>query len=344
MLYLGLDVHSKWMTVRGFDPETGESISFDKVANDAESLQAVFAALPGPLRGAMESGTNSWAVYRHLEEYFDELLVVDPATVWGKQVRRGAKTDQRDAMSLALKLSKGELVGLYVPDRNTQDMRALARAKINASRQVTRLVSETGSVLRSWGIIVECSLLSKKGEELLENAKKELPDLSLKVLNLWLGMLKEAQSVEKELDAAIKLEAKKNEQCKLLMSIPGVGAFTAFVVCAEIGDISRFESAAHLVSYCGLSPSVSQSADKLHYGKLSKFCNRFLKYALVLRGQDAGRRKDDSPFKRTYWRVAIKNHLNDAKIAVARQLTRVIYAMLKNQQCWDSSRFEHKSA
>jgi len=113
--------------------------------NDEESLAECFGSFPGPLYGAMESGTNSWAVYRILEGYFEKLIVVDPATVWGKQLRRGAKSDRGDAMKLAVKMHRGELEPLYVPDVVTQDQRALGRGKINASRRVTKLVNEIGS-------------------------------------------------------------------------------------------------------------------------------------------------------------------------------------------------------
>ena len=141
MLYLGLDVHSKWMTVKGFAPKSGEEVEIVRLPNDRQSLEQTFGDLQGPLYGAMESGTNSWAVYRILEPYFERLIVVDPATTWGRDVRRGAKTDRRDAKKLALKMYRGELVPLYVPDLRTQDQRALARAKINASRHVTNPTS-----------------------------------------------------------------------------------------------------------------------------------------------------------------------------------------------------------
>lgn len=337
MLYIGLDVHSKWMTVKGFDPESGELIEIKKQSNDAESLRETFGGLSGPLHGVMESGTNSWAVYRILEPYFEKLIVVDPATVWGKVVRRGAKTDGRDALGLALKMQRGELEPLYVPDVQTQDRRALARAKINASRHVTKTVNELGSLLRSWGIVVDCSLLSVKGQKLIEESKSRLPEHSLMVLEMWLTMLKEEQRAESKLEETIKSEAAKDEVCQLLMSIPGVGALTAFVVRAEIGDINRFGSAEQLVCYCGLSPTVSQSSDSIHYGKLNKFANKFLKYILILRAQGMARSKQNDPMRQTYWRVVIKGK-NHAKIAVARQLVRVIYSMLKNRTRWDASK------
>ena len=86
MLYLGLDVHSKWMTVRGFDPKTGELVEIERLPNDIDSLDEYFENLEGPIYGAMESGTNSWAVFRILETHFEKLVVVDPATVWGKDI------------------------------------------------------------------------------------------------------------------------------------------------------------------------------------------------------------------------------------------------------------------
>lgn len=337
MLYIGLDVHSKWMTIKGFDPESGELLEIKKQPNDAESLRETFRGFAGPLHGVMESGTNSWAVYRILEPYFEKLIVVDPATVWGKVVRRGAKTDGRDALGLALKMQRGELQPLYVPDTQTQDKRALARAKINASRHVTKTVNEIGSLLRSWGIVVDCSLLSVKGQKLIEDSKSRLPEYSLKVLEMWLRMLREEQNAEAELEEAIKSEAAKDEVCQLLMSIPGVGALTAFVVRAEIGDINRFGSAEQLICYCGLSPTVIQSSESTHYGKLNRFANKFLKYILILRAQGMARSKQDNPMRQTYWRVMIKGK-NHAKIAVARQLVRVIYSMLKNRTRWDASK------
>jgi len=337
MLYIGLDVHSKWMTVKGFNSETGELIEIKKQSNDAESLRETFGSFAGPLYGVMESGTNSWAVYRILEPFFEKLIVVDPATVWGKVVRRGAKTDGRDALTLAVKMQRSELEPLYVPDEQTQDKRALGRAKINASRHVTKTVNEIGSLLRSWGIVVGSSLLSVEGQKIIEDAKSRLPEYSLKVLEMWLRMLKEAQDAEAELESMIKTEAAKDEKCRLLMSIPGVGALTAFVVIAEIGDIHRFRSAEQLVSYCGLSPTISQSSDSIHYGKLNKFANKFLKYVLVLRAQGMARSKQNIPMRQTYWRVVIKGK-NHAKIAVARQFARVIFSMLKNKTSWDGSK------
>jgi transposase len=341
MLYIGMDVHSKWMTIKGFNPDTADTFVVNRKAIDEQSLHEYFSSLNEELHGVMESGTNSWAVYRILEPYFERLIVVDPATVWGKDVRRGAKTDGRDALGLAMKMQRGELSPLYVPDVKTQDLRALTRAKINASRHVTKLVNELGSQMRSWGIIIDGSLLSVKGQMIIEQSKATLPEYSLIVLEMWLKMLKMAQDVEAELEKKVEIESAKDEVCQLLMSIPGVGPLTSLVVKAEVGDINRFSRPEQLINYCGLCPSVRQSSEHIHYGKLSRLCNKFLKYVLILRAQGMSRSKTYTPMRQTYWRVIVKGK-NHAKIAVSRQLARTIYSMLKNRTPWNPDKTTHR--
>ncbi len=56
MLYIGLDVHSKWSTVMGVNAETGEVVQRDRVPNG--ELRETLTALPGPLHGVMETGTR----------------------------------------------------------------------------------------------------------------------------------------------------------------------------------------------------------------------------------------------------------------------------------------------
>lgn len=75
MLCIGLDVHCKWITVAGLDDVTGEIIERDRVGNDPDSLGELFGGLRGPLHGAMESGLNSWAIYRRGQLSADTLLV-----------------------------------------------------------------------------------------------------------------------------------------------------------------------------------------------------------------------------------------------------------------------------
>lgn len=53
----------------------------------------------------------------------------------------------------------------------------------------------------------------------------------------------------KKLEKQIEFLAGENADAKLLMTIPGVGYFSALAILAEIGDIHRFSSSEELSSY-----------------------------------------------------------------------------------------------
>jgi transposase len=332
MFYLGLDVHGKWTTMVGFDPQTGEVVRLERVPNEGEALATALGGLAGPLHGVMEAGTNSWSVYRSLRPLFEALVVADPAHLWNRRTDREAKTDRRDALRMAQMLYRGEIESLYIPDERTQDLRSLVRGKIRASRWVTKLTNEIGSLLRAWGYVTPRSLLTKKGGATLDQV--HLPARSARVLVLWRELQQKAQEIERELQSAIEEEAAAEPECALLESVPSVGPFTALLIRAEIGDIRRFRCPAALVSYVGLAPRVSQSGDHCSYGRLGPWGNRWLRYGLGMLAQRIANGHRDTRLHRLYWRVCLRQHHNTAKMAVARKATALIYHLLTRCQQW----------
>ena len=65
-----------------------------------------------------------------------------------------------------------------------------------------------------------------------------------------------------EADLKIAEESFRDEDVKLLMTIPGVDYYTALLFVSEIGDISRFPGANKLVSWLGLVPELRESGEK----------------------------------------------------------------------------------
>src|SRR5690349_12456663 len=64
------------------------------------------------------------------------------------------------------------------------------------------------------------------------------------------------------LDREIRQRARSDPRVKVLTQLPGIGPFTALVIVAEVGDISRFASARQLASLrpAMTPPSTSQMA------------------------------------------------------------------------------------
>jgi transposase len=79
---------------------------------------------------------------------------------------------------------------------------------------------------------------------------------------------------------------------ELLITIPGISHLSAEVLVSEMGiDMSRFETAGHLVSWAGLCPSNDQSAGKRRSTRMKKGAP-WLKTTLIQCAWAATRKKD----------------------------------------------------
>jgi transposase len=76
---------------------------------------------------------------------------------------------------------------------------------------------------------------------------------------------------------------------KVLRTLPGIGEFTALVLLAEIGDITRFPSARKLASWAGLTPTVRGSDLTVRHGHISKQGSAWLRWVLNQAAQTAKR-------------------------------------------------------
>jgi transposase len=70
------------------------------------------------------------------------------------------------------------------------------------------------------------------------------------------------------IDWELHQHAKADPRVKALRTLPGVGEFTALVMVAGIGDISRFPSARKLASWAGLTPTVRGSDRTVRHGHI----------------------------------------------------------------------------
>jgi transposase len=336
MLYLGLDVHSKWFTIAGFDQETGECFKVPKVMNDPSAIAETFAALPTPRCGAMESGTNALPMHRVLAPYFDNLIIVAPNKVWDRRRDAGPKTDSRDALRLAEELSCGRLRPIYLPDDTLREQRTLVRGRIQTAQEITRQVNHLYALLRSWGASIEKKLLTQGGRAWLDTVT--LPAHAALVMAHQLDRLDALCTQEGALDAQIATLVKEERVCQLLQTIPCVGPLTALVLRAEIGDICRFANADKLVSYAGLDPRVIQSGEHCRYGSLTKHGNAYLRYIAVVFAQNAIRSHADTPFKRRFYRLCHTHHPNEIKIMLARDFLAVVHSMWRTETPWQYPR------
>ena len=124
-----------------------------------------------------------------------------------------------------------------------------------------------------------------------------------------------------------------------LHTIPGIGIIGAATILAEIGDISRFKNSSALIAFAGIDPTVRQSGEfNSTHNHMSKRGSPYLRHAIFLAATTCS--FHNSPLNAYYKkkRDQGKHHLT-ATGAVARKLTTVIYAVLRDSKPYEPKKF-----
>lgn len=340
MVTIGLDVHRTHTNVAVWDENRHQLLCRREVlTTDVVSL---LSAATTPARVVMEAGTESLLLARELQTCLLEVTVVDCTKARGiLKSLRTAKSDRVDAESLARAHARGmfEYAQVWVPDQATWDLRCVTRGRLRLVRMEVSLQHQIRDLLAWVG--------RPKGRRSLHAAATgrwldELPlgqheRESLEPLRELLALVGARISAWED---TVKWMAAAWPQCALLQSLPGLGAILAPTIMAEIGTITRFPDGAHLASYAGLVPEVHQSGQSSRGEGLQDEGNRWLQWALVETAQHFAASASTQELSLCRWchGLAMRTHRNVAKMALARRLTDVIYAMLRADCPFDPSR------
>jgi transposase len=322
LLNYGLDVHKKYTTICVMD-DAGTVLTEGRAVTGELPAHPAFA-LKGEKRAVMEAGGSWHHLYDILEPVVDELLLAHPLRVRAIASAR-VKTDEIDARTLAHLLRSDLIPAAYIPPPEVREARELFRFRFDLVKQRVALKNRVHALLAKEGLISPFTdLFGLHGRQWLAQipllvAKRERLDSFLRVLDCLTQEIREA-------DATIKEKVASNPRAQLLTTIPGVGFRIALVILAEIGDVSRFPDANHLVSYAGLAPRVRSSGGRTKLGNITKQGSSALRWALVEAAHVAvhrpGRLQDMHQRLRRGKSSAV------AITACARQLLVAIYFML----------------
>lgn len=124
-----------------------------------------------------------------------------------------------------------------------------------------------------------------------------------------------------------------------LHTIPGIGMIGAATILAEIGDISRFKNSSSLIAFAGIDPTVRQSGEfNSTHNHMSKRGSPYLRHAIFLAATTCS--FHNSPLNAYYKKKRDQgNHHLTATGAVARKLTTVIYAVLRDSKPYEPKKF-----
>ena len=327
--HIGVDLHKRNSQV-GVVNNNGEVVDMRKLVNDKNLLSDYFHLFPEGTPVVIEATTGWEWICDLLEEKGLEVKLANPYKV--KLIAESTiKTDKVDAITLA-QLERTNFLPLsYLAPKVVREYRELLRHRFVLVKIRSSLKNRIHSILTKRGIMVEkCTdLFGKKGREFLNSL--ELPPIYMEEIKTYLDIINKLDTYIKKKDEQIKKIVKEeNAQAKLLTSIPGISYLSGLLLVAEIGDINRFSSSKKLCSYAGLSPTTSQSGEKVYHGHLKKDSNKYIRWVLIEAIEHVI--KKDAVLKYKYEKICREKGINKARVAIAQKICISVYWMLKKNE------------
>jgi transposase len=333
MVYGAIDLHMRSSQIRIIDAE-GRVLQEQRVPTHAERLVGVFSGY-GPMRILLETGTESEWVAQALEAVGHEVIVADPnyAPMYG-EIRRKVKTDRRDVAALAEANRREWYRATHRVSRPQRAVRQVLRSR----RQLVQMRSGTISLIRS--------LLRQDGYRLPSGSSERVPArLAALILPAALSetiaplrrMVETLTTEIADVDARLATRAKADPIVQRLQSVPGVGPVVALTFRAFIDDVGRFAHAGQVSAALGLVPREDSSAERRHRGHLTKAGPRELRSLLVQAGWACWRSRASGTLRAWVERLAARRGRRIAVVALARRLSRILYAVWRDQSVFDAA-------
>lgn len=238
------------------------------------------------------------------------------------------KTDRNDARGIAHLMRMGWFRPVHCKSVISQEVRALLTTRKLLQTKRHDIEMSTRGILRGFGLKVGATTpktFDSRVQELVEGR----PTL-VAVVDALLGARTAIDKEFKAIESRLLTWSRSDVRVRTLMSVPGVGAFTALTFVSAIDDPSRFRSSRMVGPHFGLTPTKYQSGETDVNGRISKVGDHGVRVALyeaanviLTRPVKASTLKDCA--------VALSRRagMKKAKVALARKLSMVLHHLLK---------------
>jgi transposase len=285
--FVGLDVHAATIAVAVAELG-GEMRSVGTIPNEPDAVRRLVKRL-GPaehLRACYEAGPCGYTLYWQLAQLGVGCQVVAPTLV---PVRAGdrVKTDRRDAERLARSLRSGDLTPVWVPDAAHEALRDLVRAREAAKKDQLRARHRLQKFLLRHGHRPPAGLKAwtERYRNWIAGVRFEQPAQEATRLD-YLTEVDHARDrlvrLERALDQAVETApAPMRAVIEALQALRGIAKVAAVTIVAEVGQLSRFARARHLMGYSGAVASEHSSGPRVRHGGITKTGNAHLRRIVV---------------------------------------------------------------
>jgi transposase len=340
--YVAFDVHQATISAAVLDL-SGKLITEALFQTDASVICDFLRGISGTVHLTFEEGTQAQWLFDLARPLVSELIVCNPRE--NHSMKRGNKSDRRDAFQLAQLLRAGLLKPVYHNSPQTETLKQLAHNYEALTQDRTRVMNRLKAVFRSQSI--KCAgrdvYYSRNRQSWLAKLSERGLRLRAEFLYQQLDHLRE---LRREAKRTLLKEARQHAAFNHLSAVPGLGPIRVAQVIASVGSPHRFRTKRQLWAYCGFGVITRSSADYEVCGDklerrsrsaqtrgLNENYSRRLK--LVFKAGAIEAMKQEA-FKRMYERMTSQGMRAEmARLTIARKLAAVTLAIWKSGEEYD---------
>ena len=210
------------------------------------------------------------------------------------------------------------------------DLSELRRCRISTIVRVLRQVSSR----KEDDLQIQAKALKALGREISKSEENQIIAMELAYLA---ADIQAASDQLKAIDAKIDERVKDHPVARKLISMPGVGTFTAAAVVGELGPLARTSKEAKVATYAGLTP-LNRKSGQGGRNVLAKGVNKHAQQACYLSALGSLR---FSSLDKTYYQKQRERHKGHPKphvvalLALARQRLKLFFKLMTTNQEYD---------
>jgi transposase len=326
--FVGVDLHRR-RTVLVRTTDAGQVLESVRILNDVDSLNRVMARAGVDPEVVLEATYGWYWAVDALQAAGANVHLAHPLGVKAFEYRR-VKNDERDAKDLADLLRMGRLPEAWIAPPETRELRELVRHRAKLVGLRSHCKAEVHAVLAKCGVPMSLNdLFGVAGNEVLDRLVEGggLPDP-------YTARVRSLRRLIEDLDFEIDLFAgivrgrlARDPGYVAVQQIPGIGPILGAVFVAEVGDVTRFKTAAQVACWAGLTPKHRESDTHVHRGRITKQGSRLVRWAAVESVQILPAHTKIGAVRE---RVAARRGRNIAIVAAARAQIELVYYALRD--------------
>ena len=324
--YAGLDVSLEETAICVVDG-TGRIVKEARAASEPDALAAALRQIDLPLEriGLEACSLTAW-LHDGLRAAGLPAICIETRQANAAMKTMPNKTDRNDARALAQIMRTGWFRQVHVKRRECRLWRSLLVARRTVLNEMRSIENVVRAILREAGL-----KLGTPGRPAFAGRVRELAGddpLVMQFVEPLLAVLATMLTSLASLTKQVLDLVRKEQVCRRLMSVPGVGPITALAFRATIDRPDRFRRSRDVGAHLGLTPARYQSGETDIQGRISRCGDELARTALYEAAHTLlVRSKKWSSLRAWGMKIARHRGMARARVAVARKLAVILHRM-----------------